>query len=86
MAPLYRLGIIIKRLWYREAFKVTFDTIRTPADPVLLGSREQNIDPLAGRNGLDQALEALVAVYVVFVDHVDRSLVTEWSEIERWIR
>lgn len=66
-----------------RAIEVTFDTIRTPADPILLGSREQNIDPLAGRNGLDQALEALVAMYVVFVDHVDRRLVTECPVIQR---
>lgn len=49
---------------------LTLDTIGTPANPILFSSREENIDPLRGRNRLNQALEAIVAVDVVTLNHL----------------
>lgn len=54
--------------------RYTFDTIWAPADPILLCSSEQDIDPVAIGNRLDEAQKGFVAVDVMTLDHL------EWSE------
>lgn len=51
--------------------RYTFDTIRTPADPILLCSSEQDINPVAIGNRLDEAQKGFVAVDVVTLDHLE---------------
>lgn len=54
--------------------RYTFDTIWAPADPILLCSSKQDIDPVAIGNRLDEAQKGFVAVDVMTLDHL------EWSE------
>lgn len=51
--------------------RYTFDTIRAPADPILLCSSEQDINPVAIGNRLDEAQKGFVAVDVVTLDHLE---------------